>query len=639
MFCVRNNKKLGRSALRKVQALACLLLLFLAAPEMAFSQAWKAGRSSLMKNDFKTAKNQLSAAVKKSRPGQELAETYKYLGVAHYMSGDKNSALQAFRLAKSNYPSVKLNPNEVLDESVISLFNQANNSRAAASASRGITRSAKKGVQSLPRQNQSSVPAISRQKSKRTLLKVVSNVPSAAVSIDGINYGSAGQEMEVPPGTVILEVAANGFKSKAIKVKLQPLTSSLVNVNLEKIIIAPKPRPVPSVTPLTQSKIPLPGQPRAVAGKKPSANKNDLFGDDPMGNQSFIVAPPAAPLPQVVTPPPAPAQPVMPQQGYAQPGYAQPGYAQPPTGYPMPPQYAPSPYPVYPQYAPMQPYGAPVYPAAPYGGYMAPPNPYAYPPTPAPYAPPPMADPYGGYLGPPPEASVADPGVAPLADGPGASGGGLPPPPISPTESSQKAKSKNVAQDKCGMIRLLPFGAGQFCNGSTLKGAAFLGGQVASLYFYRTNSTSAVSVKKKLDAYLQERVLARDETTEDLSEFDAETIQKEKETNDTIAKANQNAQFSMVSFVGLWGIGVLDAYINKPVKTNKKKTKKPRITLSYDLDLDTAPLGTWAIAVPNQSLSKNVDVAAEYKLGYTPVRDFDTNNILHSLTFGVTLDL
>ncbi len=623
---------ISRSALRKVQALVCLLLLFLAAPEMAFSQAWKAGRSSLMKNDFKTAKNQLSAAVKKSRPGQELAETYKYLGVAHYMSGDKKSALQAFRLAKSNYPSVRLSPNEVLDESVISLFNQANNRRAAASASSGMTRSAKKGVQNLPRQNQSSVPAISRQKSKRTLLKVVSNVPSAAVSIDGINYGSAGQELEVPPGTVILEVAANGFKPKAIKVKLQPLTSSLVNVNLEKIIIAPK--PVPRATPLTQAKIPLPGQPKAVSSKKPSANKNDLFGDDPMGNQSFSVAPPVAPMPQVVTPPPAPVQPVMPQQGYAQPGYAQ-----PPTGYPMPPQYGPSPYPVYPQYAPMQPYGAPAYPAAPYGGYMAPPNPYAYPPTPAPYAPAPMADPYGGYLGPPPEASVVDPGVAPLADGPGASGGGLPPPPISPTDSSQKAKSKNVAQDKCGMIRLLPFGAGQFCNGSTLKGAAFLGGQVASLYFYRTNSTSAVSVKKKLDAYLQERVIARDETTEDQSEFDAETIQKEKETNDTIAKANQNAQFSMVSFVGLWGIGVLDAYINKPVTTNKKKTKKPRITLSYDLDLDTAPLGTWAIAVPNQSFSKNVDVAAEYKLGYTPVRDFDTNNILHSLTFGVTLDL
>jgi hypothetical protein len=189
------------------------------------------------------------------------------------------------------------------------------------------------------------------------------------------------------------------------------------------------------------------------------------------------------------------------------------------------------------------------------------------------------------------------------------------------------------------MIRLLPFGAGQFCNGSTLKGAAFLGGQVGSLYFYRTNSTAAASVKQKLDVYLQGRVIERDETTEDLSEFDAETISQEKKANDTIEKANQNAQFSMVSFVGLWGIGVLDAYINKPVKTNKKKSKKPRIMYSYDLDLDTAPLGTWAVALPNDTLTKNIALTSEYKLGYTPVRDIDTNNILHSITFGVTLDL
>jgi hypothetical protein len=189
------------------------------------------------------------------------------------------------------------------------------------------------------------------------------------------------------------------------------------------------------------------------------------------------------------------------------------------------------------------------------------------------------------------------------------------------------------------MIRLLPFGAGQFCNGSTLKGAAFLGGQVASLYFYRTNSTAAVSVKQKRDVYLEGRIILRDETTEDLSEFDAETISQEKKANDTIDKANQNAQFSMVSFVGLWGIGVLDAYINKPVKANKKKVKKPRIMYSYDLDLDTAPLGTWAVALPNDTLTKNIAVTSEYKLGYTPVRDIDTNNILHSITFGVTLDL
>lgn len=631
MMCIGNKKMIGRAALKKMQLLAYLLLLFLSTADNAFAQTWKAGRSSLMKNDFKTAKFQLIAALKKSRPGQELAETYKYLGVAHYMSGDRNSAMQAFRMAKSNNPGVRLTANEVLDESVIPLFNQANSNRSPANSGRSRTGISKAAAQALPKQNQTSGPAISRQKSKRTLLKVVSNVPAAAVSIDGINYGTAGQELEVSPGTVILEVAANGFKTKAIKVNLQPLTSSLVSVNLDKIIIAPKPKPVPKNIPLTQAKIPLPGQPKSSVGKKSPGKSNDLFGDDPMAGQTFSAMPPPAPVPQVVTPPPAPAQPVMPPQGYGQ----------PPAGYVMPPQYAPSPYPVYPQYAPMQPYGAPVYPTAPYGGYMAPPNPYAYPPAPAPapYAPAPMADPYGGYLGPPPEASLGDPGVAPLADGPAASGGGMPPPPIMPTDPAPKAKSKSVAQDKCGMIRLLPFGAGQFCNGSTLKGAAFLGGQVAALYFYRTNASAAVTNKTKLNAYLKAREVEKETTEQTPEDYDAETIQTEKQANDVIDKANQNAQFSMVSFVGLWGIGVLDAYINKPIKTNKKKTKKPRIMYSYDLDLDTAPLGTWAVAIPNSNISSRTYIPNEYRLGYTPVVDKETNKLLHSVTFGLTLDL
>ena len=620
---------IGRTALKKMQWLACLLAMFLLTANTAFAQSWKAGRSSLMKNDFKSAKVQLSAALKKARPGQERAETYKYLGVAHYMSGDRNSALQAFRMAKSNFPGVRLTANEVLDESVIPVFNQANNSRSTANArsNNGISKAA---AQSLPKQNQTSAPAISRQKSKRTLLKVVCNVPNAAVIIDGINYGTAGQELEVSPGSVILEVAANGHKAKAIKVKLQPLTSSLVNVNLDKIVIPPKPRPAPKNTPIAQSKIPLPGQPKPSAGKKSSAGSNDLFGEDPMASQTFSAAPPSAPImPQVVTPPPAPAQPVMPQQGYGQ----------PPAGYVMPPQYAPSPYPVYPQYAPMQPYGVPVYPTAPYGGYMAPPNPYAYPPTPTPYAPAPMADPYGGYLGPPPEASVADPALAPLADGPAASGGGMPPPPITPSDSPAKSKSTAVAQDKCGMIRLLPFGAGQFCNGSTLKGAAFLGGEVAALYFYRTNATSAATNKTKLNAYLQGREIEKETTDKTPEDFDAETIETQKQATDAIDKANQNAQFSMVSFVGLWGIGVLDAYINKPVKQNKKKSKKPRIMYSYELDLETAPLGTWALAIPNNTLSNKTNIPNEYRLGYTPLRDLQTNKLLHSVTFGLTLEL
>lgn len=623
------NKNTNKLQLHATAVAVCIFTFLFVLCDVALSQAWKQGQASLMKNDFKSAKTQLTAALKKSRPGPELAETYKYLGVANYMLGDKNAATQAFSMAKASHSAVKLNASEVLDESVLVVFNRAKPASPASNQTRSTQASAPRVGGNQPPQTKSS-PGITRQRSKRTLLKVVSNAPSAAISIDGINYGAAGQELEVSPGTVILEVAANGFKTKAIKVKLQPLTSSLVNVNLDRIVVPkPKPKVAQPVAHASQSKIPLPGQPQKVAGKNAGGGKNDLFGDDPMADQSFAAPQQPQVMPRTVIPPPAPAQPVMPAQPYMQ----------PPMAYPMAPQY--SPYPMYPQYAPMQPYGAPMYPASPYGGYMPPPNPYAYPPTPPPstYSPAPMADPYGGYLGPPPEASIVEPSAAPMADGPASSGGGMPPPPILPPSKSSPAKPKTAAHDKCGFIRILPFGAGQFCSGSNLKGAAFLGGQIAALYFYRANSTVAASSTQKLNNYIASRAVERQTTSDDLDLFDNETNTTVNEAKKRIGAAKQNATYSIASFAGLWGLGVVDAYINKPGAAKKKKSKKPRIMYSYDLDIDTAPLGTWAISIPNSSIQEQLDPFLEYRLGYTPVRRPIDQSLVHSITLGVSVDL
>lgn len=615
--------------------MGCLLLLLLSISQVALSQAWKTGRSSLLRNDFKTARTQLTAAIRNSRPGQELAETYKFLGVAQYMAGDRKGAQESFGLAKANNPAVRLSAAEVIDESVIPVFNQTKalrrqTPRVGSSAQTRTQGSSRGALSSVPRQ-----PSVNRKKAKRTLLKVVSNAPSAAISIDGINYGTAGQEIEVQPGTVILEVASNGFRTKAIKVQLQPMTSSVVTVNLDKIIIKPKPQPVARTMPMPQTKIPLPNQAQNTGTKTPQPGKNDLFGDDPMTTQTYTTPPRQQTQTPYVTPPPPPAQPVMPQQGYAQ----------PPGGYSMPPQYAPmpgqqmSPYPVYPQYPPMQPYGAPMYQAPPYGGYMAPPNPYAYPPPPA-YAPAPMVDPYGGYLGPPPEAPNES-SAAPISDGPQSTNGGMPPPPILPPESVEKPSLVKTSQDKCGAIRLLPFGAGQFCNGSTLKGAVFLGAEAASLFFYQANSKAAASHKKKLETYLAAQEAKKADITEEteLLEHDKDTERTKKSGEDAISKANQNAQYSMVSFIGLWGIGVADAYINKPSPKSKKKSRKPRIIYSYDLDLDTAPLGTWSYRISPDEQSPEIVSNFDVKIGYTPIAVKDSTNLIHGVTIGLKFDL
>jgi hypothetical protein len=218
----------------------------------------------------------------------------------------------------------------------------------------------------------------------------------------------------------------------------------------------------------------------------------------------------------------------------------------------------------------------------------------------------------------------------------------MPPPPILPTNSTPSKKTVEAKPDKCGGIKFMPFGAGQFCNGSTLKGVVFLGAEVAALYFYKSNSDAAASVQTKLNSILAEREAARGEVPEsDQPDFDAETDSKRSAGKAAINKARQNAQYSMVSFFGLWAAGVVDASINVPTKSkpSKKSKKMPKIQYSYDLDLDTAPLGTWAFSLPGDTMSGRSDLLAEYRLGYTPILDKHKDQLLHSVTFGLSWEL
>jgi hypothetical protein len=256
-----------------------------------------------------------------------------------------------------------------------------------------------------------------------------------------------------------------------------------------------------------------------------------------------------------------------------------------------------------------------------------------------------VQDPYGGYLGPPPEVAGSEL-PPPFLDGPAPSasdsGSGMPPPPILPTSSGPSKKTAAAKPDKCGGIKFMPFGAGQFCNGSTLKGMVFLGAEVASLYFYKTNTDAAAGVQTKLNSILAEREVARDEVPEaEQPDFDAETESKRTAGKAAIDKARQNAQYSMVSFFGLWAVGVVDASFNVPTKGKpaKKSKKRSKIQYSLDLDLDTAPLGTWAIAMPSDGISERDELLAEYRLGYTPILDKRKDQLLHSVTFGLSWEL
>ena len=97
----------------------------------------------------------------------------------------------------------------------------------------------------------------------------------------------------------------------------------------------------------------------------------------------------------------------------------------------------------------------------------------------------------------------------------------------------------------------------------------------------------------------------------------------------------------MMGFVGLWGVGVIDATMNAPSgKTSKKsKRKSPRIMHSYNLDLDKAPMGTWAMSIPYNTTWDSNLVSHDYQVGYTPTLDKNGTHLKHSLTLGMMWEL
>jgi PEGA domain len=659
---------------RLSQLLILMIGLF---SNIALAQAWKQGQASLLKNDFKSAQSQLTAALKKCRSKEEQGETYKYLGVAQYMAGQKQAATSSFQKAKAIHPSIQLTDAEVVDESVLPFFKGVGARPASGKPST---------VAEGPKGNLTAGGGITKLKSKKTVLKVNCNVPSAQIKLDGIGYGGAGEEIEVSPGTVILTVSANGYADKAIKVTLDPQTTSSVDVSLEKKPEKPKPLPMKAAIPLPKTGGHLSANNSRIPKKR---SGGDLFGEESATPIDYG-PPPVAPNRGPISAPPAPSQPVMPPQGYglqaAQPPYAQPQppyaqpYAPPPQPYaqqpyaPPPQPYAQSPYaqpqPMYapqqpaypayappqqPAYAPQQPYQQPAY-----GGYGQPPNPYAPPPSPyQPYVAAPVADPYGGYLGPPPESASSAAPPPPNIDSPSSSSGsGMPPPPrfgssAGASKKGSKKESKSKSEGCSAFIRILPFGAGQFCYGSTIKGIFFLGSEVASLYFYNVNTTAATKYQATLDSINAEREAARPSVAQaDQEAFDAETETKNSEGKATIAKTKQQAQYSALIFGGLWVGGVVDAFVNDfPGSSSAKKSKgrsrgnRPRILHSFNLDLRKAPMGTLAMDLPYDSSTlahpffDDSYEAANYFLGYTPTVDSRSKNLVHSLTLGMAWEL
>jgi hypothetical protein len=499
------------------------LLVF---PPAAVAQSFAVGNAKYQRGDFKGAEQSLIQALGARPSPAESAKILKVLGISQYMLGNLNGAAASFTKALSISPSLRVSGGEVLDESVIAFFEKQRANLAStgkretpprrAQAPRNTkktpaTQSAS-SKQPTPSRSVASRDGNGSTQTKKTVLKVLSNVAGAQISIDGILAGRPGELINTEPGVVPVEVKATGYITKSVSVNITKDRENTITVNLDKIPPPkPKAKPKPKQAPIAVAAAKPTGQsPGNAAGARTAKSPNprpsgrgagnaaltqdgdDLFAPTPKDDLFYdpktpanaaapaagggadlasefereaaaAAAPPAMapgyPAPAAAAPPAAP--------GYPQPSAA-PGYAAPPTY--MPPQ-------------PVYPYGAP---PAYYGGF-----------APAPmYAPPPVYQPPPAYA--PPADPMMDPGMQ--SAGPPSPGyndpAPLPDPAYSESDGSGAYGGPNPRRTSTRLVYILPFGIGQFAQKRYLAGLFFAAAEVGLLYGVYHFMTLAAQAKK-----------------------------------------------------------------------------------------------------------------------------------------------
>lgn len=484
-----------------------LIITLLASTVLA--STFKAGYDFYSRGDFvKAEKALLSAKPKNSAESQQIL---KFLGISQFMLRKTAAAQASFKRLLQLNPSASIQAQEVLDEKVIAFFQQ----QKPAAPNRPAPRAQK--------------PLVA---TKSTTLRINSNVASANVLLDGILAGRVSSLLEVKPGISIVDVTAPGYRTKKLRVTIVANRENTFTVNLDKIQAKPKPAKAPPTKKSTLPKV-------DSLFDEPEPSSPDMAGRDLQSEFALDSSQPG------FARPPIPTQPNYPQAYPTMPSYPPP--AQP---------YYPSPYAYPPPYGyPAMPYQQqPVYPVAPY-----------QPPYQAPYSSPAM---------PPPATTIPSVDPAPGYDNSG-SEEFLPPtrtkkrknPSPSRRPSSSK-KSSSSSQGGSLFIAILPFGAGQFQNGSFFLGSAFAAGEIGALAWWYTNKQDADAAITEFESYKQSGAT------------DAEKADYSKQVEAYVAEKRQNQNIGLIGFGGLYVIGVGEAIINAPEPPKKKTRKSPRYSFT-----------------------------------------------------------
>jgi hypothetical protein len=162
---------------------------------------------------------------------------------------------------------------------------------------------------------------------------------------------------------------------------------------------------------------------------------------------------------------------------------------------------------------------------------------------------------------------------------------------------------------------LLPFGAGQFYNGSFMLGLLFAGAEAGGIYVYMSKTKSANDAAAATNAYI-----AANKDNSVIQDDEEERLKYEKFIADSkkyVEGERKSATMGMIAFGALWGIGVVESILNgKPKKKKKKKKRK------------YSPFGLYGPAEDDQYYSLLADppenrslYAVDWQMGVVPTYD------------------
>ena len=477
---------------------------------VAISTSYERGFQLYSKGRFNEAKKSLSKALSNTRQFKLKAKIYRLIGIIDYTNGRKKEARNAFVFAKNIDPKSKINPDQVLDESVIDFYNSikvVTKKKSSKTVNRGV------------RGNKAQKP---------TFLFVSSAVKTGQVLLNGIISGSVNSNIEAKPGLNNVTVNSPGYyplKFKAFvkanqlnkysaKMKRKPTKAEILAAKKAKILkkraklrkaqqkkekqmLARRQR----IRKRAIEQERLRGEQRRLnklqKERKKPGRKNNLF-NEPMPN-------------------------------YQNPQMQSPTFAQP---YTPPPVYqAPQPYP----YPYTQPYQQP---------YMPPPMVPAPAYTPyGPAAPPPIADPY-----------IDQPSSFDNFND-------------RPRRSSKRGKKRRKKRQKNFATAFFPAGIPQYGHDKPLLGTLFLIGQGAGLgaYFYFGEQKNSALTNAKID---QKKIEKQIETAD--AERKAELSSKLDEfilsSNAYALEQDKYANYGLYAALGLWGASVLEAVLLGPAQ-------------------------------------------------------------------------